>query len=116
MKKVVEKPWGCEVIWAKNNRYVGKLLYINSGHKLSLQYHEKKVESFIVTQGRIKFHWFEDGETVPKIEVMVPGDYRDVPSGTVHRMEAIDNACIVELSTPELEDVIRLEDDYGRIK
>jgi len=116
MEKTTVKPWGCEVIWAKSEEYVGKLLYIKKGHKLSLQYHEKKRESFIVSQGRIKFHWFEKGDTVPRIEVMIPGEHRDIAPGTKHRMEAIDDVCLIEISTTELDDVVRLEDDYGRVE
>lgn len=110
----VEKPWGCEVIWAETEEFVGKLIYIKAGHKLSLQYHEKKRESFVVDRGRIKFHWVEDGDPAPRIAVMSIGDHFDIPPGMVHRMEAIDDCCLIEVSTPQLDDVVRLEDDYDR--
>jgi len=110
------KPWGCEVLWAKTGDYAGKLLYLKAGHKLSLQYHSEKEESFIVFTGRIKFHWYDKNDpTVLIIKVMTAGEHMDIPAGTKHRMEAIDNSCLFEVSTPELDDVVRLEDDYGRV-
>ena len=114
MEKFTDKPWGCEILWAETDKYAAKFLYIKAGHKLSLQYHEKKAESFVVDRGRIKFHWFEPGETVARIKVMTPGEHFDIPVGMIHRFEAIDDACVIEVSTPELDDVVRLEDDYGR--
>ena len=114
MSSIVEKPWGREVIWAKTDKYAGKLLFIKKGHKLSLQYHENKSESIYISFGRIKYHWFDEGDTVSRIVVMTAGDCVDIPAGTKHRMEAIDDACLFEVSTPELDDVVRIEDDYGR--
>ena len=114
METKVDKPWGCEIIWAQTENYLGKMLFIKAGEKLSLQYHEQKAESILVNRGRIKFHWFEEGDTVPRIMVMAPGDHFDIPPKMVHRMEAIDNACIIEVSTSFPDDVVRLEDDYGR--
>jgi mannose-6-phosphate isomerase len=115
MEKVISKPWGSEVIWAQTADYVGKMLFVKEGQRLSLQYHEKKEESLLVNQGRIKYHWYEDGDTVPRTVVMCVGDHVDVPAGRKHRIEAIEMACVIEVSTPGLDDVIRLEDDYGRI-
>lgn len=114
MEKMTDKPWGCEVLWAHTDKYAAKLLYIKAGHRLSLQLHEKKDESFIVDKGRIKFHWFEPGDTVARIKVMTRGEHFDIPAGMKHRFEAIDDSCLIEVSTSELDDVVRFEDDYGR--
>lgn len=114
MEKKTIKPWGCEILWAKTDKYAAKFLYIKKGHKLSLQYHERKEESFIVDRGRIKLHWYEEGDTVARMQVMTAGEHFDIPAGMRHRFEAIDDACLIEVSTPELDDVVRLEDDYGR--
>jgi len=114
MEKTTDKPWGCEVVWAHTDKYVAKFLYIKKGHRLSLQYHEKRCESIIVDRGRIKLHWFENEDTTPRITVMAPGDHFDIPAGMKHRFEAIDDACLIEVSTPEINDVVRLDDDYGR--
>lgn len=114
MSTVVDKPWGKEVIWAHTDKYAGKLLYINAGQMLSLQYHEKKSESIYVLAGRIKFHWRKDGDKVERISVMTPGEHVDIPVGMIHRMEAIDDVCLAEVSTPELDDVVRLKDIYNR--
>lgn len=116
MSTQISKPWGQETIWAHTDKYAAKLLYISAGHKLSLQYHENKSESILVLSGRIKFHWKEDGDPVARVSVMVPGESVDIPPGMIHRMEAIDNAVLAEVSTPELDDVVRIEDDYGRSK
>ncbi len=75
----VDKPWGCEVIWAETEKFAGKLIYIKKGHKLSLQYHDKKRESFIVDRGRLKFHWKEVGDSVLRTMVMIVGDHFDIP-------------------------------------
>ena len=114
MEKVTQKPWGCEVLWAKTYHYAAKMLYIKAGHRLSLQYHREKSESIFVDRGRIKLHYIPKGETVPVIVVMTPGDHFDIPAGMTHRFEALDDSCLLEVSTPELEDVVRIEDDYGR--
>jgi mannose-6-phosphate isomerase-like protein (cupin superfamily) len=116
VEKVINKPWGSEVIWAQTDKYVGKLLFIKAGERLSLQYHEHKSESLLVDRGRIKYYWYEEGDPGPCIKVMLPGDHVDVPAGQKHRIEAIDCACVIEVSTPELDDVVRLEDDYNRIE
>ena len=115
MEKVTNKPWGSEIIWAQTEEYVGKMLFVKSGHRLSLQYHKDKVESLLVSKGRIKYHWYEENDTVPRTIVMCPGEHVDVPSGRKHRIEAIDHACVIEVSTVQLDDVVRLEDDYDRI-
>ena len=111
--RIVDKPWGHELIWALTDRYVGKVLVIEAGKKLSLQRHEVKDESIFVLSGRLRLHLEDDGGAVRQVE-LGPGDYRHVPTGKVHRFEAIDRCELVEVSTPELDDVIRIEDDFGR--
>ena len=111
--KHVEKPWGHELIWARTDRVVGKLLVIEAGQRLSLQKHAVKDESIYVVRGRMRLH-LEDDDGVVQTSELGPGDYRHVPPGRVHRFEAIDRVELMEVSTPELDDVIRLEDDYSR--
>jgi mannose-6-phosphate isomerase-like protein (cupin superfamily) len=109
----VEKPWGHELIWAETDRYAGKILVIETGRRLSLQYHERKQESIYVLSGRLRlFLEGEDGEV--RAEELKAGDARTVPVGRVHRFEAIQRVELVEVSTPELGDVVRVEDDFGR--
>ena len=110
--KRVEKPWGYELWWAQTDRYVGKLIHVNKGHALSLQYHNRKDETIFVHAGRILFE-LQEGDTLTKRE-MLPGDSVHVTPPTVHRMTAIEDSDIFEVSTPELHDVVRLEDRYGR--
>src|SRR4029453_10941676 len=109
----VEKPWGYELWWARTDKYVGKLIHINKGHALSLQYHNKKDETIFVWQGKMLF---EIGPTADALErrEMGPGDVVHVTPPTVHRMTALEETDIFEVSTPEVEDVVRLEDRYGR--
>ena len=108
----VEKPWGYELHWAKTERYVGKVLHITAGHALSLQYHNVKDETIYLHSGRMLFEYEENG-TLTKWE-MKPGDVYHVTPKTVHRMTAIEDCDVLEVSTPELDDVVRLEDRYGR--
>jgi len=108
----VEKPWGYEIHWAKTDRYVGKIIHINKGHALSLQYHNKKDETILLWSGKLLFEIQQDGE-LQKLEV-TPGERFHVTPGTVHRMTAIEDCDVVEVSTPELDDVVRIEDRYGR--
>ena len=108
----VDKPWGYELRWAKTDRYVGKVIHVEAGHALSLQYHNIKDETILVWSGRILFEIEEDGRRVTR--EMGQGDYVHVTPGTVHRMTAIEDTDIFEVSTPELDDVVRLEDRYGR--
>ena len=110
----VEKPWGWELIWAHTDAYAGKLLFIRSGHSLSLQFHRVKDESWYVQAGRAEIHLGEAGNAVLATEVVGPGACFRFPPGTVHRVKALEDTTIVEVSTPQLEDVVRLEDDYGR--
>lgn len=109
----VEKPWGYELIWARTDRYVGKILHIEPGHLLSLQYHERKDETIYVLRGEIVFRVRIDEELreIP----MTEGDSYHVTPGTVHQMEAVSAADLLEASTPELDDVVRLQDRYGRV-
>jgi len=113
--KRVEKPWGHEVWWARTERYVGKLLHVKKGESLSLQYHRVKDETILVQSGRLLFETRPAGETgdLNRLE-MGPGDAFHITPGTVHRMTGIEDCDIVEVSTPELEDVVRIEDRYGR--
>jgi quercetin dioxygenase-like cupin family protein len=109
----VEKHWGYELWWAQTYRYVGKLIHVNKGHALSLQYHNKKDETIYVHQGRMLFEYEEGGRRHSR--EMGPGDAFHVVPPTVHRMTAIEDTDIFEVSTPEVDDVVRLEDRYGRI-
>ena len=109
----VDKPWGYEVHWAKTDRYVGKILHIKAGHALSLQYHNVKDETIFLHAGRMLFEVGAPDGTLTRRE-MVPGDSVHVTPKTVHRMTAIEDCDVLEASTPELDDVVRIEDRYGR--
>ena len=109
----VPKPWGHELIWTETERYVGKLIVIEAGKRLSLQKHVHKDESILVIAGRMILSLEDADGTIERIE-MGPGDHRRVPTGRIHRFEAIELTELVEVSTPELDDVIRIEDDFGR--
>lgn len=108
----VEKPWGYEVHWAKTSRYVGKLIHVNAGHALSLQYHNLKDETIYLHSGRLLFE-IQQGSNLVARE-MQPGERVHIAAGTIHRMTAIEDSDVFEVSTPELHDVVRLEDRYGR--
>ena len=116
MKKEVErvdKPWGYELIFAHTDRYVGKILHIDPHCALSLQYHEIKDETLHLLSGEYELEVEEDGEMVR--HRMRPGDTYHIAVGTRHRMTTAESSCdILEVSTPELDDVVRLEDRYGR--
>jgi mannose-6-phosphate isomerase len=109
----VPKPWGHELIWAHTDRYVGKVLVIETGKRLSLQRHEIKDEAIYVLAGRLRLS-LEDEDGVVQTEELGPGDHRRVATGRIHRYEALERVELMEVSTPELDDVVRLEDDYGR--
>ncbi|OLB67285.1 MAG: cupin [Gemmatimonadetes bacterium 13_2_20CM_2_66_5] len=109
----VEKPWGYEVIWAKADRYVGKILHIEPGHVLSLQYHNKKDESIYVLSGEIILR-IQQGERVMERRVRA-GEAFHVPPKQIHQFEAVVVTDLLEASTPELDDVVRLKDRYGRV-
>lgn len=108
----IEKPWGHELVWAHTGRYVGKVLHIKAGHALSLQYHKVKDETVHVWSGQMKFQTGEGAALVE--EVLGPGQSFHITPGTRHRMIAVTDCDILEASTPELDDVVRLEDRYGR--
>ena len=110
----VEKPWGYELIWAVTDLYVGKLLFVAAGHSLSLQFHREKDESWYVQSGRAKVELGEVGEAVLVEEIVTVGSAFRFEPGTVHRVTALEDTTILEVSTPHLEDVVRLEDSYGR--
>ena len=109
----IPKPWGYELIFAHTERYVGKVLHIDRGESLSLQYHEMKEETLFVIRGEVRLI-ARSGDREKEL-MMGVGDAFHIPPGLIHRMEAIEDTDIVEVSTPELEDVVRLEDRYGRI-
>ncbi len=108
----VEKPWGYELRWATTDRYVGKVIHVNAGHALSLQYHNRKDETIYLWAGRLLFE-IQEGETL-KAREMRPGECAHITPRTIHRMTALEDSDIFEVSTPELDDVVRLEDRYGR--
>ncbi len=109
----VDKPWGYELHWAKTERYVGKIIHVTAGHALSLQYHNVKDETIYLWSGRMRFE-IREGERLVARD-LEPGASVHIPAGTVHRMTALEDCDIVEVSTPELDDVVRLEDRYGRV-
>jgi mannose-6-phosphate isomerase len=109
----VEKPWGYELIWAATDAYVGKLLHVEAGASLSLQYHEEKRETLHVLDGEIELLIGEDEADLREATVE-PGTSIEVRPGTIHRITAVEDADVLEASTTELDDVVRIEDDYGR--
>jgi len=109
----VEKPWGHEVIWAETPVYVGKILHVNAGHALSLQYHREKDETIYLLSGQVRFWVGPLGSEPREVDLRVGESFRIQP-GTVHRMEAVADCDILEASTPQIADVVRLEDRYGR--
>jgi len=110
----VSKPWGYEIIWAKTEHYVGKLLVVHAGQRLSLQHHAQKEESLYINKGKVII--VLENETGELIEnTLLPTEYIDIPSLHKHRIIALEDSEIFEVSTPHLEDVIRHEDDYGRV-
>jgi mannose-6-phosphate isomerase len=109
----VEKPWGAELIWALTDRYCGKVITIETGCRLSLQYHEQKDEAIFVLRGRLLLHIEDDAGTMTSRELGA-GEAAHVAVGRRHRYEAIERVELVEVSTPEISDVVRVEDDFGR--
>jgi mannose-6-phosphate isomerase len=110
----VEKPWGHELIWAEADLYVGKVLFVRAGESLSLQFHREKDESWHVQSGRARLELGAAGDPVLKEEVVAAGASFRLKPGTVHRVTALEDTTILEVSTPHLDDVVRLEDRYGR--
>ncbi len=113
--KRVEKPWGHELIWAHTDRYVGKILHIKKGESLSYQYHRIKDETIQLLHGAMELE-VEEGEEGRRNLSLKPGDCFHIPPGMKHRMKAVEECDVLEVSTPELDDVVRLEDRYGRVK
>ena len=110
----VEKPWGWELIWAVADKYVGKVLFVRAGESLSLQFHREKDESWYIESGRARLELGDVGQEALDEEVVVAGACFRYRPGTVHRVTAIEDTTILEVSTPHLDDVVRLEDAYGR--
>ena len=110
----VDEPWGHELIWARTDDYAGKLLFVRAGESLSLQFHKEKDESWYVLDGRAELELGEVGQAVTKTEVVSAGAAFRFRAGTVHRLRAVEDTTILEVSTSQLEDVVRLEDSYGR--
>lgn len=111
--KRIDKPWGYELIWAQTQDYVGKILVVFSGESLSLQFHEQKEETLFIESGECWIEFGPNKESLKK-ERFIPGDVFHVPPKLLHRMTAITETRIFEVSTPQLSDVVRLEDRYGR--
>ena len=109
----VEKPWGWELVWAEAEDYVGKLLFVRAGESLSLQYHEVKDESWLVQEGRATLELGDMGGDLDAFEISAGDAFRFRPR-TVHRVTAVEDTLVIEVSTPQLADVVRLEDRYGR--
>ena len=112
--KKVDKPWGHELIFAVTERYAGKLLHVKAGESLSLQFHNVKDEAWYVLEGRAQVELGEPGQSVLTSEVVSSGASFRFRPGTVHRVKAVEDTTILEVSTPELDDVVRLDDNYGR--
>jgi mannose-6-phosphate isomerase len=110
----VDKPWGHELVWALSDDYAGKLLAVKAGHELSLQFHRQKDESWYLLEGRAEVEFAGPGEKVTTSEVIVRGAAFRIRPGTVHRIRALEDTVMLEVSTPHLDDVVRLEDQYGR--
>ncbi len=111
--QIKPKPWGREIWFAHTERYAGKILEISKGKRLSLQYHQQKMETQYVISGLVKLTVGHDKNQLEE-KMLKPGDKYDIYPGLIHRVEAMEDSVIFEVSSPELEDVIRLDDDYGR--
>jgi len=108
----VPKPWGEEIIYAETEKYAGKILVVRREHSLSLQYHERKDETLYLYRGRVRL-WIEEAGSLQE-RILLPGDSCRIVPGTRHRLQALEDSEVLEVSTPELDDVVRLEDRYGR--
>jgi mannose-6-phosphate isomerase len=113
LPKRIDKPWGHELWYALTDHYVGKILHVKMGHRLSLQYHEAKDESAYLLTGRLRLTTGPSVDDLTTVELEAGDVWRNEP-GTIHTIEAVQDSDVLEVSTPEVEDVIRLEDDYGR--
>jgi mannose-6-phosphate isomerase len=114
LPRIVDKPWGHELWFAHTDRYAGKLLYVDAGHRLSLQYHERKDETSYVLSGRVLVVQGTEERSLKQRELGPGQVWRNEP-GLIHTIEAIEDTVVLEVSTPELDDVVRLEDRYGRV-
>ena len=114
MSRQIDKPWGHEEIWAETDRYVGKLLHIQAGHRLSLQHHEVKDETIRMLTGTMHLELENMAGEIEKI-TMEPGMTAHIAPMRKHRMEAVTDVVLIEVSTTELDDVVRHQDDYGRL-
>lgn len=110
----VPKPWGHETIWAHTDRYVGKILHVKAGEKLSIQYHEHKDETVFLLSGEMKYWVQMPGDTELRDQRLVAGESFRITPHTIHAIEAVTDIDVLEASTPELDDVVRLKDRYGR--
>lgn len=111
--EVKPKPWGKEIWFAHTDKYAGKILKVKKGHRYSLQYHEKKEETQYIYSGKVKFTYGTDPSNL-QVKILNTGDKIDIHPYTIHRLEALEDSEIFEVSTPELDDVVKIEDDYGR--
>ena len=111
----VDKPWGYELIWATSEHYAGKVLFVKEGCSLSLQFHKVKHESWYIQDGRAELEIGAPGDALRNLEVVGPGAAFRLPPGTVHRIRALADTTVLEVSTPQLDDIVRLEDLYGRV-
>jgi mannose-6-phosphate isomerase len=111
--RIVQKPWGHEVIWAHTELYVGKLLHIKAGHALSVQYHNQKDETIHLLRGTMIYRVGKGAEGLLEVPFVEGESFRNTP-GVVHQMEAVTDCDLLEASTPHLDDVVRLNDRYGR--
>jgi mannose-6-phosphate isomerase len=109
----VPKPWGHETIWAQSDRYVGKILHINAGQELSVQYHNKKDETVHLLSGEIVYRVQREADRLEDVQLK-PGESFRITPGTIHQIVALTDCDVLEVSTPELDDVVRLSDKYGR--
>jgi mannose-6-phosphate isomerase len=109
----VEKPWGYEIWWAVTDKYVGKILHVNKGQRLSLQYHVQKEESCYVLAGKLSLLQGDSEQTLTERQLKVGDTWHNAP-GVIHTIEALEDSDVLEASTPYLADVVRLKDNYGR--
>jgi mannose-6-phosphate isomerase len=114
MSRRVDKPWGYEEIWAETPRYLGKILAIREGHRLSLQLHRQKDEAIYILRGVLRLTLENDGGDLEVID-LGPGESRRIAPGRRHRFEAVSDCELCEVSSPEIDDIVRLQDDYGRV-
>ena len=110
----VPKPWGHETIWAQSERYVGKILHINAGHELSVQYHNRKDETVYLLSGEIVYRVQREGDDILDDTQLKVGESFRITPGTIHQMVALTDCDVLEVSTAEIDDVVRLSDKYGR--